>query len=104
MMSKRLTHAIREEEKAVEKPSPVSEELLTVREVAQALRVDDTTTRRWIKSGALEAVSLPHVGLRCAYRIRRSTLDTLLNQPAHVPAHAPEPVHVRTLHHTHNHA
>jgi excisionase family DNA binding protein len=55
------------------------EELLTVREVARRLRVDDTTVRRWIKSGALEAITLPHRGKRQAYRIKRSTLDTLLN-------------------------
>lgn len=53
-------------------------ELLTVREVAQELRVDDTTVRRWIKNGVLEAVSLPHRGERQAYRIRRNTLDKLL--------------------------
>lgn len=53
-------------------------DLLTVREVARKLRVDDTTVRRWIKNGALEAVSLPHIGLRQAYRVRKSTLDTLL--------------------------
>jgi len=61
----------------------MTDELLTVREVAKALRVDDTTTRRWIKNGSLEAVSLPHVGKRQAYRIRRETLDKLLNS---VPA------------------
>ena len=55
------------------------EELLTVREVARRLRVDDTTVRRWIKSGALEAITLPHRGKRQAYRIKRSTLDTLLD-------------------------
>ena len=55
------------------------EELLTVREVAKRLRVDDTTVRRWIKSGALEAITLPHRGKRQAYRIKRSTLDGLLN-------------------------
>lgn len=60
----------------------VTEELLTVHEIAQATRVDDTTVRRWIKSGALEAVSLPHVGKRQAYRIKRATLDNLLNPPA----------------------
>ena len=85
-MPRQSSYAIREEEKAVEKPSPVSEELLTVREVARALRVDDTTTRRWIKNGSLEAVSLPHVGKRCAYRVRRATLEALLNAPAH-PSH-----------------
>ncbi len=54
-------------------------DLLTVREVAEQLRVDDTTVRRWIKGGVLEAVPLPHRGLRQAYRIRRSTLETLLS-------------------------
>lgn len=58
-----------------------ADELLTVREVAKKLRVDDTTVRRWIKSGALEAVTLPHRAKRQAYRIRRSTMDKLLNAP-----------------------
>lgn len=57
------------------------EELLTVREVARRLRVDDTTVRRWIKSGALEAITLPHKGKRQAYRVKQSTLDTLLKNP-----------------------
>jgi excisionase family DNA binding protein len=57
------------------------EELLTVREVARRLRVDDTTVRRWIKSGALEAITLPHRGKRQAYRIKKSTLDVLLKSP-----------------------
>jgi excisionase family DNA binding protein len=56
-----------------------TEELLTVHEVAQQLRVDDTTVRRWIKNGVLEAISLPHRGLREAYRIRKATLDALLS-------------------------
>ncbi len=49
------------------------DELLTVREVARRLRVDDTTVRRWIKSGALEAVTLP--------RVKKSTMDKLLKSP-----------------------
>ena len=53
-------------------------DLLTVREVAEQLRVDDTTVRRWIKNGILEAITLPHRGQRQAYRIRRATLDMLL--------------------------
>ena len=56
-------------------------DLLTVREVAKQLRVDDTTVRRWIKNGALEAITLPHRGTRQAYRIRRSTVDALLTPP-----------------------
>lgn len=57
-------------------------DLLTVSEVAQQLRVDDTTVRRWIKNGVLEAVTLPHVGQRQSYRVRRKTLDLLLNPAA----------------------
>jgi excisionase family DNA binding protein len=59
-------------------------DLLTVREVAKQLRVDDTTVRRWIKNGVLEAITLPHRGTRQAYRIRRSTLDALL-EPSQMP-------------------
>jgi len=54
------------------------EALLTVGEVARKLRVDDTTVRRYIKQGTLEAVTLPHAGKRQSYRIKQDTLDTLL--------------------------
>ena len=54
-------------------------ELLTVGEVAEILRVDSTTVRRWIKNGVLDAISLPHANKRCAYRIKRETVDKLLN-------------------------
>jgi len=53
-------------------------ELFTVHEVAEMLRVDETTVRRWIKSGALEAVHLPHTGERESYRVRQETLEKLL--------------------------
>lgn len=53
-------------------------ELLTVHEVAEALRVDDTTVRRWIKNGVLEAITLPHMNKRQAYRVKKSTLINLL--------------------------
>jgi excisionase family DNA binding protein len=56
-----------------------TKELLTVHEVARRLRVDDTTVRRWIKSGAMEAIALPHKGKRQAYRVKKSTLDALLS-------------------------
>lgn len=55
-------------------------ELLTVNEVARTLRVDDTTVRRWIKQGALEAVTLPHLNERMAYRIKRQALDKILGK------------------------
>jgi excisionase family DNA binding protein len=57
-----------------------SNELLTVSEVSRVLRVDNTTTRRWIKQGILKAVVLPHINDRMAYRIRRETLDELLKE------------------------
>jgi excisionase family DNA binding protein len=53
-------------------------ELLTVSEVARILRVDNTTVRRWVKQGVLEAVVLPHVNERQAYRIKRETLNKVL--------------------------
>ena len=54
------------------------QELLTVQEVANHLRVNEATVRRWIKSGALEAIKLPHRGKREIYRVRRTTLDSVL--------------------------
>jgi excisionase family DNA binding protein len=57
-------------------------DLLTVREVANRLRVDDATVRRWIKNGSLDAITLPHRGARQAYRVRRTTLETLLTPSA----------------------
>jgi excisionase family DNA binding protein len=53
-------------------------DLLTVSEFARILRVDDTTVRRWVKQKALEAVVLPHVNERLAYRIKRETLEKIL--------------------------
>ena len=53
--------------------------LLTVHEVALGLRVDDTTVWRWIKKGALEAITLPHRGRRQDYRIKQATYDALLS-------------------------
>ena len=53
--------------------------LLTVAEVAEILRIDDTTVRRWIKQGALEAIVLPHVGERQAYRVQRDTVQAILD-------------------------
>lgn len=55
-----------------------NEELLTVQEVADRLRVTEATVRRWIKNGSLDAIKLPHRGKREVYRIRQSTLKTVL--------------------------
>jgi excisionase family DNA binding protein len=56
------------------------EKLLTVQEVADWLRVDATTVRRWIQGGILDAVRLPHKGKRTAYRVKKSTLHDLLQE------------------------
>ena len=53
-------------------------ELLTVPEVARLLRVDAATVRRWVRSGALKAVTLPHVGKRRISRISRETVNKIL--------------------------
>ena len=55
-------------------------DLLTVAEVAQILRVDDTTVRRWIKQGVLDAVVLPHIRERQGYRVKRETIEKLLGE------------------------
>ncbi len=57
----------------------MDEELLTVGECARVLRVDTTTVRRWIGWGVLDAVALPHAHKRRQYRIRRSTIEAMLN-------------------------
>jgi excisionase family DNA binding protein len=68
------------ETKGMEAPVQ-ADELLTVHEVARRLRVDDTTVRRWINNGILEAITLPHSGKRRGYRVKQSTLDELLKAP-----------------------
>lgn len=52
--------------------------LLTIQEIADRLRVDSTTVRRWIRSGALPAVLLPTRGQKQAYRIKQEDLDKIL--------------------------
>src|SRR5258708_38377008 len=69
-----------EEEKYTYQPAA---DLLTIHEVARRLRVDDTTVRRWITNGVLDAVTLPHLGKRRAYRVKKATLDTLLSSSTH---------------------
>lgn len=58
------------------------EKLLTVREVARQLRTHETTITQWIKSGALAAITLPSSGRYRQYRIKQSTLDTVLKAGA----------------------
>lgn len=46
---------------------------MTVKEVAERLRVTPLTVRTWIKNGHLQAIAL-----RKYYRIRQSDLDAFL--------------------------
>jgi excisionase family DNA binding protein len=55
-------------------------DLLTIQEVADILRVDPTTVRRWVRDGVLDAVALPHRNKRVAYRVKRETVEKLLSE------------------------
>ena len=63
----------------------MSEELLTVQEVAEYLKVNEQTVRNWIDRSEITAV---RAGAR-RVRIRRSDLDTFLEQRE--TGRAPEP-------------
>ena len=52
----------------------MEKDYLTPREVAGRLRVDDTTVRRWIRLGILEALTVTE-GKR--HRIKRTTIELL---------------------------
>jgi excisionase family DNA binding protein len=56
-------------------------ELLTVDELAGRLRVEPSTIRRWVKLGALQAISLPHTGKRQVYRFRKQDLVARPRKP-----------------------
>lgn len=49
-------------------------ELMTINEVADYLRVNPETVRRWTKHGTLDAVHLP-----CGYRIKKATIEAILD-------------------------
>jgi len=56
-------------------------DLLTIREVARALRWNETTVRRHIKSGVIPdaaVVRLPHRGKRTISRVKRIWLASVL--------------------------
>jgi excisionase family DNA binding protein len=54
----------------------MEEDYFTPREIAKRFRVDDTTVRRWIRTGALEAETIRE-GRRNRHRIKRATIETL---------------------------
>lgn len=55
------------------------EELLTIRDVARRLRVNENTVRRWMRDKSLAAILLPQrTNRRHIYRVKQSTLDAML--------------------------
>lgn len=64
---------------------PAGEELLTVAEIAERLRLNQQTIRNWIERGALPAI---RIGRRV--RVKRIDFEALLARPAG-PAGPPDP-------------
>ncbi len=56
----------------------MSDELLTVREVAQRLKVTEQTVRHWIRDGKLKGARLG--GDRTGWRIRESEVERLVRE------------------------
>ncbi|HYT45422.1 MAG TPA: helix-turn-helix domain-containing protein [Methylomirabilota bacterium] len=54
----------------------MEQEYFTPREIAKRLRVDDTTVRRWIRTGLLEVETIRQ-GRRNRHRIKKVTIETL---------------------------
>lgn len=54
------------------------EPMLTVRQVAEHLSVDEKTVRRWIQRGELIALNIG--GLRPEYRVSRSNLNDFIQR------------------------
>ncbi len=54
----------------------MEQEYYTPREIAKRLRVDDTTVRRWIRTGALEAETIQE-GRRNRHRIKKATIAAI---------------------------
>ena len=54
----------------------MEQEYFTPRDIAKRFRVDDSTVRRWIRTGALDAETI-RLGKRNRHRIRKATIETL---------------------------
>jgi excisionase family DNA binding protein len=82
-----MLDAIRAHHGPPPKEEPNPEELLTVEQVAQMLKVIPDTVRTWIQSGALRA-SRPGDGTRPGrkYRVRRADLDAFIAASERAPA------------------
>jgi excisionase family DNA binding protein len=57
----------------------MEQDFYTPRELAKLPRVDDTTVRRWIKTGALEAETIRQSN-RIRHRIKKATIEAIETQ------------------------
>lgn len=82
-----MLEAIRVQDRAPLMNEPAPDELLTVEQVAQLLKVIPDTVRSWIQAGALTA-SRPGSGARPGrkYRVRRVDLDAFVAASQRAPA------------------
>lgn len=55
-------------------------DLLTVQEVAELLRIDVAAVRRLVKEGTIPAVPLPHRAKRRSYLIKRKDVEEILKE------------------------
>ena len=55
----------------------MNDDLMTMREVARQLRMDEATVRRWAHSGIIDVIRLPQAGPNVRYRMRRTAFDAL---------------------------
>jgi excisionase family DNA binding protein len=58
--------------------SLLDDEWITVEEMAERLKVNEETVRRWIRSNKLQVLDLG--GQRAGYRIRRQDAEAFLRQ------------------------
>lgn len=59
------------------------ERWLTVEEIAELLRVDVETVRRWLRAGRLKGTLL---GRKAGYRVRAGDFEAFMEQGAKIPA------------------
>jgi excisionase family DNA binding protein len=63
----------------------MEQEYFTPGEIARRLRVKDTTVRRWIRTGILEAETI-HQGKPKRHRIKRAIIETIETPSPTIPS------------------
>ena len=76
MVRAMTTHTNRRKPAHTAPADPVGDDLLTTAEVAQLLRVDPSTVRRYIDAGQLAGIRLPGRGVR----VERAELGRMLDR------------------------